>query len=712
MSKPSAVSSTRRLTTLYITALSIVAILSIVGQILIRQSIDQQQGDSTLVNIAGRQRMLSQRIAKYALVLRDETADRDAALQNLSDSLDLWSTSHKALLQRDPAQGIAGDNSPAVTDMYQAIAPDFEQIQTSARAILAAPDDPQQVAVAVDKVMLHEPPFLDGMDRIVFQYDKEASLRVGRLRTIETLLLGLTLMVLLLEGFFIFRPAVGEIRRNLDTQAQMTEQLQTEKEKAEEANRVKTKFLAKMSHEIRTPMNAILGLSESLSEAIPEERQRRQAIVVNDSARSLMSLLNDLLDVSTLELESGKTLVTKKPYQLASLLRRTHEMFSFQAQQKEIRFPLTIDPALETIVLGDELRTRQILVNLIQNALKFVEAGFVAIEATVLQEDENSLTASFAVKDSGPGIPAEKFDIIFQAFSQLGGTTSTTRGVGLGLHISRRLAEELGGRLSVSSEVGVGSEFRLELPLEKSVAVSADDSAERKAMPNANLKILVVEDLEANQLVVHELLSRLGLSARYVCDGQSALDTLAATQYDVVLLDLELPDMSGLDVARQLRQQPGGDQVWLIAVTAHAVADYETSAFDAGADRFLTKPLAVDELRECLASVPAPPMELVETVQISEGLRTKLIALFLEHGPTAMETLLAAYDAQDQSQVVYQAHRLRGMLAYFDGKEASMLLARLDRDDLALDDPATAEVLQELEISIAQLQRELCAQIQ
>lgn len=709
MSNPPAVSSTRRLTTLYITALSIVALLSIVGQGLIRQSIDQQQGDSTLVNIAGRQRMLSQRIAKYSLVLRDQTDRGDEALQGLRASLQLWESSHAALLDRDAAHGISGENSPAVQQMYAAIAPDFQQMQTSARSILAAPDDPPQVAAAVANVMRHEQSFLDGMDRIVFQYDKEASLRVGRLRTIESLLLGLTLMVLLLEGFFIFRPAVGEIRRNLDTQARMTEQLQAEKENAEEANRVKTKFLAKMSHEIRTPMNAILGLSESLSESIPAERQRRQAIVVNDSARSLMSLLNDLLDVSTLELDSGKTCVTKKPFQLASLLRRTHEMFAFQAQQKEIRFPLTIDPALETLVLGDELRTRQILVNLIQNALKFVETGFVEIEATLLSEDESSLLASFAVKDSGPGIPAEQFEIIFQAFSQLGSTTSTTRGVGLGLHISRRLAQELGGRLSVASEVGVGSEFRLELPLEKSVAVSAEEPAKGKTLPSVNLRILVVEDLEANQLVVQEILARLGLSARYVNDGRSAISALADAEYDVVLLDLELPDISGLDVARQIRQQPGGERLWLIAVTAHAVADYKKSALEAGADQFLTKPISLDELRDCLAQAP---MTSAAPAQISDSLRAKLIALFLEHGPSALETLQTAYAAGDQPQVVFQAHRLRGMLAYFDGREAATLLARLDRDDLALESPATAAILQELENSIAQLQRELCAQIQ
>ncbi|MCC9608169.1 response regulator [Blastopirellula sp. JC732] len=707
MSKPPTAASTRRLTSLYITALSIVAVLTIVGQALIRQSINQQQGDSTLVNIAGRQRMLSQRIAKYALALRDPSAGRDDALQGLRESLHLWEKSHQALLDRDPALNIAGKNSDDVQQMYAAINPDFRQIESSARTILDAPEDREKVATAVDEILQHEPAFLEGMDRIVFQYESEALDRVNRLRRIETLLLALTLLVLLLEGFFIFRPAVGEIRRSLDTQALMTDQLQAEKENAEEANRVKTKFLAKMSHEIRTPMNAILGLSESLSESIPDDRHRRQAIVVNDSARSLMSLLNDLLDVSTMELESRKA-VSIKPFPLASLLRRTHEMFAFQAQQKEIRFPLSIDSALDAIVLGDELRTRQILVNLIQNALKFVETGFVEIEATVLAEDERSLTARFAVRDSGPGIPTEQFERIFEAFSQLGETTSSTRGVGLGLHISKRLAQELGGRLTVSSEVGVGSEFALELPLEKCGVASSEEPAEGAVTPDANLKILVVEDLEANQLVVQEILTRLGLSAQFVGDGESALAAVAETTYDVVLLDLELPDMSGLDVARELRQQHSADDLWIIAVTAHAVADYEKSALAAGANKFLTKPLSTEDLRVCLNQAPAPYQA---PIQISEGLRAKLISLFLEQAPSVMENLREAYESRDQKNVVFTAHRLRGMLAYFESRKTASLLATLDDDDLVLDDPQIESILQELEISVAQLQRDLGAQL-
>ncbi|WP_186767536.1 ATP-binding protein [Blastopirellula retiformator] len=706
MSRPAAAASTRRLTTLYITALSIVALLTIVGQLLIRQSINQQQGDSTLVNVAGRQRMLSQRIAKYALALRDPNANDQEAIAGLRESLQLWEKSHQALLERDASANIAGANSAAVEQMYATINPDFRLIESSSHAILDAADDPENVAAAVNVILQHEQAFLDGMDKIVFQYELEALERVNRLRHIESLLMTITLMVLLLEGFFIFRPAVGEIHRSLHTQAQMNEQLQAEKENAEEANRVKTRFLAKMSHEIRTPMNAILGLSESLSEAVPDERQRRQATVVNDSARSLMSLLNDLLDVSTMELESTQPL-SLKPFPLASLLRRTHEMFAFQAQQKQIRFPLTIDPGLDVLVLGDELRTRQILVNLIQNALKFVENGYVEIEATLLKQDERSLTARFLVRDSGPGIPPEQFERIFEAFSQLGTTTGSTRGVGLGLHISQRLAQEMGGRLQVTSEVGVGSEFALEIPLEKSDASISEEPSDAAA-PNAYLKILVVEDLEANQLVLQEILSRLGLTACFVSDGQSAFTAVAETTFDVVLLDLELPDMSGLDVARKLRELPNEKRLFIIAVTAHAIADYEQSTLAAGADKFLTKPLSLEDLRDCLNQAPTP---MEAPIQISPALREKLISLFLEQAPSALENLREAGNSRDNKRLAFAAHRLRGMIAYFDAPKSSSLLAKLDEDDLQLEKNEIDSILQEVEISVAQLQRELGEQI-
>ncbi|EAQ77925.1 ATP-binding protein [Blastopirellula marina] len=707
MPTPPFSASTRRLTTLYIAALSIVALLSISGQVLVQQSIDRQQGDSTLVNIAGRQRMLSQRIAKSALVLRDQPDQQTEALQQLRESLDLWKESHQQLLDRDAAQAIGAANSSTVLTMFAAIEQDFREIQTSARRLLESPDDEQIVAQAVANIMQREQPYLHGMDRIVFQYDEEASLRVARLRRIESLLLGLTLFVLLLEGLFIFRPAVGEIRRNLDTQSQMTEQLQTAKVKAEEANRVKTDFLAKMSHEIRTPMNAILGLSQSLTESIQDERQRRQAIVVNDSARSLMSLLNDLLDVSRLEIDARKP-VTAEPFHLASLIRRTQEMFALQAQQQGIKFPIQIDPALEVIVLGDELRTRQILTNLIQNALKFVDDGFIAVEATTSAEDETSLSVNIAVRDSGPGIPEDQLERIFDAFSQLGNSSNSQRGVGLGLHISKRLAGELGGRLTVHSEVGVGSEFCLQLRFHRSDAISANVPAVRMANPDLNLKILVVEDIEANQLVLQEMLDKLGLVADFASDGRSALHALQISAYDVVLLDLELPDISGLDVARQIRQKFDVDNLWLVAVTAHAVTSYKTSAIKAGVNKFLTKPIGFDELRVCLAQAPASKHTPIE---ITEGLRMKLISLFLEHSPASMNELRQAYQDQDQRRVVFLAHRLRGMLVYFDRRETSSLLAQLDREDLVLSNDRTAEILHDLEISIAQLQQDLSAQL-
>ncbi|UUO04441.1 response regulator [Blastopirellula sp. J2-11] len=707
MPTPSFSASTRRLTMLYIAALSIVALLSISGQVLVQQSIDRQQGDSTLVNIAGRQRMLSQRIAKSALVLRDQPDNQSEALQQLRESLDLWKESHQQLLDRGAAQDTGGANSPTVQTMFVAIEDDFREIQTSSQQLLESPSDAPNVAQSVENIMRHEQPYLSGMDRIVFQYDKEASLRVARLRRIESLLLGLTLFVLLLEGFFIFRPAVREIRRNLDTQTQMTEQLQSAKVKAEEANRVKTDFLAKMSHEIRTPMNAILGLSQSLTESIQDERQRRQALVVNDSARSLMSLLNDLLDVSRLEIDARKP-VTAEPFHLASLVRRTQEMFALQAQQKGIQFPIKIDPALEVIVLGDELRTRQILTNLIQNALKFVEVGFTAVEATVTAQDEQTITACIAVKDSGPGIPEDQLERIFDAFSQLGNASNSQRGVGLGLHISKRLAGELGGRLTVTSQVGVGSQFCLELRLNKSDAISDEVPAVRMANPDPNLKILVVEDIEANQLVLQEMLDKLGLVADFASDGRSALQAIELSSYDVVLLDLELPDISGLAVAHQIRQKFEVDDLSLVAVTAHAVTSYKTSAIKAGVNKFLTKPIGFDELRICLAQTPASKHTPLE---ITDSLRQKLIALFLEHSPAAMNDLRQAYQDQDQRRVVFLAHRLRGMLVYFDRREATSLLAQLDREDLVLSNDRTAAILHDLEISIAQLQQDLNAQL-
>ncbi|MFI4875373.1 MAG: ATP-binding protein, partial [Blastopirellula sp. JB062] len=410
-----------------------------------------------------------------------------------------------------------------------------------------------------------------------------------------------------------------------------------------------------------------------------------------------------------LESESPRPTQTA-PFSLASLIRRTVEMFALEAERKAIALQTEIDPRFESPLLGDELRLRQVLVNLIQNGLKFTTCGHIEIAAQVADDASDLVLASLVVRDTGPGIPAEQRQKIFQPFVQLASSPSSTQGVGLGLSISQRLVQDLGGRLTVESQVDVGSEFRFQIPLQKPSenVLPTTPSAPASPLPDSDLKILVVDDLEANQLVVQEMLSRMSLTADYVSDGQTALQALRAARYDVVLLDLELPDISGLELAAQIRQSPCGLPLELIAITAHAVESYRTQADQAGVDQFLTKPLNFDQLSCGLSQVPIAPNE---AIQISAELRIKLERLFLQQAPSLLSELRQAFHQNDQRRFVFAAHRFKGLIAYLDQPQTTQLLTRLDRDDLSLTHHRTGAILQALEIAFEQLQHHLSVQL-
>ncbi len=389
--------------------------------------------------------------------------------------------------------------------------------------------------------------------------------------------------------------------------------LQRERVFEREANAAKGDFLANMSHELRTPLNGIIGMTHLAHGANDNVKVQDFIDKIQLSSRNLLAIINDILDFS--KLESNEITLEREPFSFSDLLFETQAILQTEAERKGLDLQCHVDENLFSSFYGDTLRLSQVLLNLGNNALKFTEQGFVRFEVQVLEDKENEQSLALCVQDSGIGISSENIEKLFTAFTQA--DASTTRnygGTGLGLTITQHLVQLMGGSIRVESVLGEGASFICTIPFSK---VFEEQKAKQKMAPKQNAKmdisgvrILLVEDNEINALIAREVLEQYGCCVDTAEDGFVALDKLKSATYDLVLMDIQMPRMDGLEATRRIREMRAYDTLPVVAMSAHAlVQDYEKSR-DAGMQAHVIKPFVPEELRAVIHQFVSKPFEL------------------------------------------------------------------------------------------------------
>ncbi len=691
---------------LYMTALGTIALLTIIGQLVVQRAILQLEGDSRIVNIAGRQRMLSQRLTRLTLELTTLESlshtnplgpeDRDSILSSQAElatmmegDFDTWTINHGGLQYGSDVLQLPGKNSESVSVLFKNLTPHFEALRKIIESVLVRFSSTSEASLDLEarrELSFHSDAFLAGMDNIVTGIEQEARDRVNRLRWIERVLLIATMLVLLGEGLFVFSPAVASLSRSLTQLHDISDELKRAKVTAEKANMAKTDFLARVSHELRTPLHAILGMLGLVEQTKLQKAQATKIRLANEAAASLLSLVDDLLDVASIE--QGKEIVLHPvAVNIRGLITSIAEVMRPMASQKGLRFQLTLSDALPPTVSVEANRLRQVLTNLLQNAIRYTSHGHVRCFVDT-QTEASQLLLKIVVEDTGVGISTDRQDHIFESFNRgdpKDAANAFGRGMGLGLSITQAMVKKLNGSISLTSVVGKGSRFTVVLPIEHapedqrplvSIANLADRIPRNLARAMASRPTaLIVDDSRANLLVMQSYLKHLGYRTMSVSSLNESVRRARKHHFDLVLMDKQLPDGDGLDFPKMLgstlfektetglRLRLASTKIILVTAEIHLqqYGDGPLAPFES----VLYKPVSLIQLKQAIetANQGSGSCELSQSSIDKVGfsaLRKKLARHFMETLPGEIASIRDLIAKCDYSGVAFVAHRLIG----------------------------------------------------
>jgi len=618
-------SITRRITFQYLFVLGILAILTCIDFLLFEYKTNLNGATGTVINVSGRQRMLSQRTGALAYLLvnaRDQTA-QNALRTELLKEIQLMESSHHGLIFGDTEMNLLPISSPQVETIYFDMPTNLNKqvvdYLKNLKALVSEPDN----KLTVDnphlnniQAVLSKGELLETLDKVVAQYEKENSRHMTHLENLKIYQLILTILVLLLTGWFLFRPIVSRIkkqfidlsiknellRQEIINRQQVENELCDAMEQAETASRAKTHFLANMSHEIRTPLNAIVGFSEILMEEVKGFSFPTDIVDyakdIASSGRKLCEVIEDILDLA--KIEAGKIEIVEKEMNLKLLIQSIYHVNKIQALTKKLQYTYYLDSGLPVAIHSDRNKLNQILTNLISNAIKFTPEG-KSVELRAIKEDSYLI---LQVIDQGIGIPEDKLSAIFQSFEQVDGSISKKfGGTGLGLAITKNLTELLGGNIWVESTLGEGSVFTVKLPLIgiSSKAVSSKEIIYQNLHFSRDNQILIIEDEPVNQKMIKILFHKMGLEIHLANNAQEGIEKvqqLIAEGHppDLILMDLHLPEMDGFEAAGRIHFLSKDTNIPIVALSADAFTEQQLKAQAVGMKDYLVKPVDISKL--------------------------------------------------------------------------------------------------------------------
>ncbi len=509
---------------------------------------------------------------------------------------------------------------------------------------------------------------------------------------------------------------IAELEAIIRRLREENERLREKANHADSANKAKSDFLAMISHEIRTPMNGVIGLSELLLGTGLESRQKHFAELILTSARNLLTLINSLLDFS--KIEAKKMVLDLSPFDLTDMLLETMELYTLSGEQKELQVEADIDERLAPSYIGDGYRIRQILVNLLGNAIKFTSSGEVSLKVTIIDRTANTDTIRFEVRDTGPGIVREKQGELFQPFTQLDGPAKLRHGgTGLGLSICAKLIELMDGALGLNSVPGEGSTFwfQLRLPVaatetdsqDTCCCLDDDEKMTNQAGSGCSYTILIVDDEPTNRMVLRESLQRAGAGIVEAEDGRQAIDYCMTRDFDCIFMDCQMPVVDGFEATEKILANAADSNrpiPPIIALTADATLDTRQRCQDTGMKDYLLKPLNFDELKQVIGR-QLPDLQVhiqgrhvidrdnegeskagdmiinpekLEKLGDNIGNLGPVITVFLQTLNSRFTDISRAVQAKDADAIARAAHTLKGSSSQFGAEELSGLCRRME----------------------------------